>query len=236
MVVEVAGRSQDGPGNDPTTSSAMIGRICEGCIDDVDVDGGGVTVVTDQGYFGTVWTSDGLASRIDDLQYTLGVGPCLEAASTGRPVLVADLSRRGRDRSERWPGFNAEAMAAGVHAVFGLPLKVGDVKLGSINLYRRTPGALSKRHVMRAREAAQEASRVLVNLSSSEGGEDADADGASYHWAVHQAAGMLTQQLGVTIEEALLQLRATAFAESVSVDELAADVASRRRRMSKEDA
>ncbi len=205
------------------------------CIDDVDVDGGGVTVITDEGYFGTVWTSDPLASRIDDLQFTLGMGPCLEAASTGRPVFVDDLSRGG-DQPERWPGFNAEALAAGVHAVFGLPLGVGTTRLGSINLYRRAPGALSKRHVLRAQEAAQETSDVLLRLSASEGGPDEDADGAAYHWMVHQAAGMMTQQLGITIEEALLHLRATAFAESVSVDKLAADVVSRRRRMSKEDA
>ncbi len=212
----------------------MIGRICAECIEAVHVDGGAVTVTTARGYSGTVWTSDALATRIDDIQFTLGEGPCLDAAATGRPVFVADLSRDAA-RGEQWPGFRAEAIASGVHAVFGLPLAVGATKLGSINLYRQMPGSLSKRQVVWAQEAAQETSTALLNLNASETGQDSDAEGAAYHWVVHQAAGTMTQQLGIPIETALLQLRAAAFEESVPVDRLAADVVSRRRRMTKEE-
>ena len=52
---------------------------------------------------------------------------------------------------------------------------------------------------------------------------------------VHQAAGMVMVQLGVTIDEALLRMRATAFAEGLTVDELADAIVQRRRRISKED-
>ena len=52
---------------------------------------------------------------------------------------------------------------------------------------------------------------------------------------VHSAAGMAMVQLDTTIEEALLRMRATAYAEAIPIIELAADLVSRRRRLSKEE-
>ncbi|KOG87688.1 hypothetical protein ADK38_24045, partial [Streptomyces varsoviensis] len=49
-----------------------------------------------------VWydPADTAGTAFEDLQYTLGEGPTLDAARTGEPVLVADL----RDVPEsRWP-------------------------------------------------------------------------------------------------------------------------------------
>jgi hypothetical protein len=51
---------------------------------------------------------------------------------------------------------------------------------------------------------------------------------------VHQAAGMVMGQLGSSIEEAMVRLRAAAFAEDRTVNELALDVVNHRRRLSKE--
>jgi AmiR/NasT family two-component response regulator len=51
---------------------------------------------------------------------------------------------------------------------------------------------------------------------------------------VHQAAGMLMVQLDCPIEEALMRLRATAFAEGMTINKLAADVVHGRRRFTKE--
>jgi AmiR/NasT family two-component response regulator len=48
--------------------------------------------------------------------------------------------------------------------------------------------------------------------------------------AVHRAAGMVMEQLGTTIEEALIRLRATAYAEGVPIQQLANDVITGRRR------
>jgi hypothetical protein len=53
---------------------------------------------------------------------------------------------------------------------------------------------------------------------------------------VHQAAGMAMVQLGVPIDQALLRMRATAFTEGITVDELADAVVSQRRRLDEEDA
>ena len=54
--------------------------------------------------------------------------------------------------------------------------------------------------------------------------------GADFHFVVHNAAGMISVQLGVSITEALVRLRAAAFAKNRMVHDVAADVVSRRMR------
>ena len=77
---------------------------------------------------------------MEELQFTLGEGPCVESSGTGRPVLQPDLARTG---PARWPGFSAAALEAGIGAVFALPLRVGAIRLGVLDLYRDAVGGLS---------------------------------------------------------------------------------------------
>jgi len=51
---------------------------------------------------------------------------------------------------------------------------------------------------------------------------------------VHQAAGMIMAQSGTNIKVALARLRATAFSEGISINDLAADVVARGRRFPEE--
>jgi hypothetical protein len=57
--------------------------------------------------------------------------------------------------------------------------------------------------------------------------------GADFHFVVNNAAGMVSVQAGVSITEALIRLRAAAFAENRLVRDVALDVVSRRRRFSR---
>jgi hypothetical protein len=75
------------------------------------------------------------------------------------------------------------------------------------------------------------------SLLAMQGAESADAVatsldvGADFHLVVHQASGMVAVQLGVTVGEALIRLRAYAFAHEMTLTELAAEVVSRRLRL-----
>lgn len=53
----------------------------------------------------TLSVTDATAATVEDLQFTLGEGACIEAAVNGRPVLVPDLHDRGM--TTRWPVFAA---------------------------------------------------------------------------------------------------------------------------------
>jgi len=212
-----------------------IGAICRTCIDEVRVDGGGVSLMTGQGYAGTVWASDNIALRVEELQFVLGEGPCVDAVGSGQPVLEADLAAVEGSARRRWPAFATEAFDAGVQAIFGLPLAVGSTSLGALDLYRKTPGPLTPRQLDWAREVADATSNVLLRLEATEARAGGDSRSSAYHWTVHQAAGMMSQQLDIRIEVAMVKLRATAFSEGRSIDELAADVVARRRRFTEED-
>ncbi|MFY9915907.1 MAG: GAF and ANTAR domain-containing protein [Nocardioidaceae bacterium] len=228
----MAGPETPSAGSGTDDSHTEIGRICASCIDDVQVDGGGVSVVTTRGFAGTVWVSDTTAARVEELQFSLGEGPCFEAVSTRRPVLVPDLADTSGEAS-RWPGFRSEAASSGIGAIFGLPLNAGTFTLGALDLYRREPGPLTRDEVHRARRAADDASNALLELNLDQA--SAEPPGATYHWVVHQAAGMITRQLRVPIGDAMLHLRAAAYSEGIPIDAFAAEIVDRRRRLSKED-
>jgi AmiR/NasT family two-component response regulator len=72
---------------------------------------------------------------------------------------------------------------------------------------------------------------ALLDFEAHQHGEDL----LSPRMVVHQAAGVAMVQLDTTIEEAMARLRATAYAEDVSINALAADVVSGRRRLFKEE-
>jgi hypothetical protein len=61
--------------------------------------------------------------------------------------------------------------------------------------------------------------------------KDLETD-ADFHFVVHNAAGMVSVQLGVSVTEALIRLRAYAFSQDRLVRDVAEDVASRRLRLS----
>ena len=223
------------------SAAQVIGAMCLACIQEVSVDGGGVSLMTVQGYAGTVWASNPTAHRVEELQFTLGEGPCHDAVRSGVPVLAPNLSGdSSTDQQDaalqvRWPAFTPEVMHLGVQAIFGLPLRIGSTSLGAFDLYRQSSGRLSENQIAHARGVADETSSALLDLDPTlrNGGDEVAR--AAYHWVVHQAAGMLTQQLGVPVDEALVQLRAAAFAEGRSVDQIADDVVHRRRRFAKEE-
>ena len=176
-----------------------------------------------------------MLARIEDLQFTLGEGVCVEAVTGGVPVLVSDLDQPGDRAAERWPAFMEGVTAAGARAVFALPLRVGTVNVGALDLYRDVPGKLTTAQFSAAVAAADAAAAALLQLGSAGAMADGTDRRTAYQAQVHQATGMVKVQAGVTITEALLLLRAHAFAVGLRVADVAKDVVERRLRFPAED-
>lgn len=199
--------------------------------DDAGVDGGGLSVVTKTGERETLYVSDPVAAEVERLQFTLGEGPCVDATNSGTPVMVADVGDATDPANDRWPVFVGEVARSGVRAVFALPIRMGAISLGAVDLYRLTPGNLSRRQLSSALSTVEAAgAAVLDGLELS-----MDPRSTPTSMIVHQAAGMVMVQLDCSIDEALVRLRATAFTEGVAVNRLAADVVRRHRRLTKEE-
>lgn len=181
-----------------------------------------------------LYSSDDVARQLAEAQFTLGVGPCMSAFSTGAPVFATDLSQ-GED-ARRWPVFALRALEAGAKAVYSFPLAVGAIAAGTLDLYRDSPGSLSEAETGAALLIADAATLGVLRLYAGRGEngyaeDDGDMDwlgGESDHDEVHQATGMVMIQCDVGAEEALLMLRARAFASAMTLSALAHEVVERR--------
>ena len=210
-----------------------MARICQVGAELSGTTGGGIMLMTDNVPHGTLCVSDEVSQVIEDLQHTLGEGPCIDAYRQGRPVLEPDLAE-----TERWAAFTPAAVAAGARAIFGFPLQIGATRLGALNLYRDRVGPLSEDEHADVTVMADVAARTVIDLQSqAPAGTLADAldSGTSYQLVVHQASGMVSVQLGVSVGEALVLLRARAFADERPLQDVAADVVARQLRFDEDD-
>lgn len=148
-------------------------------------------------------------------------------------MLASDLTA-GRD-AHRWPVFAQQATAAGVCAVYALPLGSDRVCVGTLDLYRDTVGELTSDELWTAGCVARLVTVSLTDLSRTArlDGRDGLVDLAD-HDEIHQAAGMIMAQLGIGADDALARLRAHAFAHGRTVLVVARDVLGRRRRLDRE--
>jgi len=212
-------------------------RICELCVDALAVTGAGIAMVTAAGHRGVVCATNDVSATIEDLQLTLGEGPCVDAAVAGSPVLLADSVDR---RTWRWNAGRRSWMARQrQESRLCSPFRCGSERSASafstftgINL-----GKLSKEEMTAALVAADAAAMAVLHLDvdGAEAFTDDHESRAAYQLQVHQATGMVTAQAGVTIDQAFLMLRARAFADSRPLAELAAEVVARRVRFATED-
>lgn len=173
-----------------------------------------------------VCATDPLGARLDDLQQTAGHGPCVDAFELGRPVLIPDLA----SRRTSWPGFTASAVDAGTAAVFAFPLQLGAVRLGVVGLHRDVPGPLASAHVTDALLLADAATDTI--LDDLHGVVPMTLPGlVDIQASVHQASGMVSEQLAVSLQEALLRIRGYAFANDLTLAEVASHIIEHRLRL-----
>jgi hypothetical protein len=216
-------------GNSLAVRLVMAGRAA------LPVTGVGLSWMTDQGPGAMLAATDGHARLMEELQFSLGEGPCVDSSNTGRPVLHADLEQTA---SELWPGFTAGALEAGIAAVFAFPLQVGGIKIGVLDLYRNVAGPLEDSDLTEALAFAAAATSVLLHLQAAAAYGDMHPDLADTlvdRAEVHQATGMIAIQLGSNLADALTVLRARAFASGKPIVELAHDVVTRRLRFTDDE-
>jgi hypothetical protein len=206
-------------------------RLCRGCVKIVGVDGAGVMLMSGEIPRGSLCSTNEVSHLIEELQYTLGEGPCVDAYQQDRVVTEPDLADPA---TPRWVAFTPPVLAAGVRAVFGFPMRSGTVRLGALNLYRDWPGPLSDGQHADALVLADLAGRRVLEAQAGAlpGAVAQELEmGADFHFAVHNAAGIVSVQLGVSVTEALIRLRAYAFSNGRLLAEVAQDVVARRLRL-----
>jgi len=202
-------------------------RLCHVCAEVTAASGAGIMLMSGDVPRGSVCTTDHVSALIEQLQYDLGEGPCVDAYQHDRPILEPDLAQPA---TPRWIAFTEPALRAGVRAVFGFPLRVGAVRLGALNLYFDRPGTLNSEQHSDALVMADVAAEavLLLQANAPRGTLAAELEaGANFQYVVHQAAGMVAAQLDITVGQALIRLRAHAFGNDRSLPDVARDVVAR---------
>lgn len=210
-------------------------RLCEVAAGVTGTSGAGVMLLADGGPQASVCTTDEVSSFIEEAQYTLGEGPCVDAHRLGEVVSEPDLGASG---APRWTGFSRRALGAGARAVFGYPIRIGTVRLGALNLYRSQPGPLDDDEHASALVMADVAARAILaaQAGAPPGAVGIDLEEDLFLWGVvHQAAGMVSVQLDIPVADALLRLRAHAFLTDRLSSEVAREVVERRLRFDAEE-
>ena len=206
-------------------------RLCTVCLPIVGVTGAGIMLMSGDIPSGSLSTTDEVSQLIEDLQYTLGEGPCVDAHEQGRVVTEPDLAD---PVTRRWLAFAPPVVQAGARALFGFPLRIGTVRLGALDLYRDWPGPLSDEQHAAALALASIVARWVLEAEAGAPSDTVPSEleaGADFHFVVHNAAGMISVQHGISVTDALIRLRAYAFSHDRLLTDVAQDIVDRKLRL-----
>ena len=212
---------------------AAADSLCEACVLLLAVDAAAISLIFDGASSGTLGASGAPARVYDDLQFTLGEGPCLDSVTRRIPIVVVDLAD---PKEARWPAYGPAMLAHQVRGVYAVPIVVAGEFVGALDLFRTQPGPLSGGDLTGAVAAAELAAIPLLDLLDADL-QAAATDPNSNAWAelntltraeVSQATGMLVAQLDLEPAEALVRLRAHAYASGRTITDVARDLLERR--------
>ena len=184
-------------------------------------DGAGLTLLEADRADTIVSTAD-FVRQVDTIQYSMGEGPCISAASEHRTFTSGSLGGE-----QRWPRFGPRVARLGVHSVLSLPLLTPDGVLGAMNVYARAKSAFDDNSVsigelfsVPAAIAVQNA-QVLAQAKRLAGNLQAALINRA---VIDQALGILMSRTGVTAEVAFDRLRTRSQAEHTKVSVVAQSV------------
>ena len=212
------------------TAKSPTARLCAACVAVLDVWGAGITLMGgDQA--GPICVSDSSIAALEDLQFTIGQGPCRDAYRSGQSVHAPRLDDSA---FVRWPPFVDLARSSGIGAVFAYPLLASGANVGVLTLYQQTEGDLSGAQHDDSLAISRVLTQTVLSLQDTvpAGSLAAELDVVvAYRAEIYQASGMVAVQLQIPPAEALLRIRGHAFAHDVPVSAVAAEIVARRLRL-----
>lgn len=143
---------------------------------------------------------------LEGVQIESGVGPCLEAYRTGKPVIIDDLSAS----NHHWPAFAERAAAYHYRSVCALPLRLREQRVGALNLFHTEVGRLSPFDVAVGQALADVATVGILQdriLARSEVVNQQLQTALNTRVIIEQAKGILAERGSITTGQAFLLLR-----------------------------
>jgi GAF domain-containing protein len=232
-VLSLVAAESSGP-ESGTGTGGKLNRLCKAAARALPASGVGISLMDRDGFTGVVAASDRESTIIEEMQFTLGEGPCHEAYATRRPVMISDLAEAG---PARWPAYSAAAADREVGAVFSFPLQIGAAQLGALDVYQRQSGPLEGLGLEQALTFAEAAAGFFIDGQAGLDGDQVDPgleEALQSGYQLHQAQGMVMVMLGVECAEALVRLRAYTFAVDRRLSDVVRDIVTRKLRLERD--
>lgn len=185
------------------------------------VDSASITRGSGSGSWETVGATDDVATRVDEIQYHLGAGPCVDAVSKDHVFRSGDVTT-----DERWPSFGAlAAEETGVHSVLSIRLTLDeDLVMAGLNLYSQGRNAFDEQSRHLAMLLATHAGIIVSRLLVQERASNLEIALASSR-DIGVAMGVLMARYKITRDQAFDLLRMASQHRHRKLRDVAGDVA-----------
>lgn len=207
---------------------SLLARLAEQLVLHLPIGGVSISLMNSAGHDGTLYATDAVASRLDELHFELGEGPSFAVWEEGSPELFADLGETGTNAT-RWPVFVGEALAAGVRGLWVFPLQLGAARVGILTLHSLEPARLGAWDIGHALRASDGAAVILLgsldgDLTISDIVVETPGRDDFYRAEVYQASGIVMAQLDTDIGSAFARIRAYAFGNNLRISAVSAQI------------
>lgn len=202
--------------------SSALQRVIAATRELFGASGAGVMMVDDTAMLSAVAATDDAGFLLETLQQERGHGPCVDALTFDTVISTADLAA-----DERWPALVPDLPNAGVRAVLGLPIHVGRLPVGSLNVYRNEPSDWSSGEIDALRAYATVIEGVLLaELQVRERSELAAQlqHALDHRVVIERAVGVTMGRDGTDAVSAFNKLREIARSSERKVADVAADL------------
>lgn len=195
-------------------------QLVEDCVSLLGVDAAGLLLGDPLGGLRVLASTSEQTRLLELLQIQSDAGPCLQAYSSGRQVLIADL----REDTDRWPDFAARADSEGFRAVFAIPMRLRAERIGALNLFRTETRMISRPDLLVAQALADVATIGILHQRVLAQGAMVNAQlqtALNSRIIIEQAKGVLSERRGLNMDEAFTELRTQARNTSLHLSETA---------------
>lgn len=185
------------------------------------VDGVGITLMKKGKYLTAVSTTPKVV-ELDQLQYDLKAGPCLQAIRDAEMQLTRSLLIE-----DRWPEYASKALYAGAMSILAIPIEGPGEVLGAINFYSSRENAFTDNDIAIAKSLNARSSVVLINVKRYEESTELAAqlqEALQSRAVIDQAKGVLMATEHLSADEAFEKLKALSQRVNIKVRDLATGI------------
>ncbi|WP_111767868.1 GAF and ANTAR domain-containing protein [Nakamurella deserti] len=170
----------------------------------------------------TVASTGGMAVPLDELQYEMGYGPCLDAGRDNEVKHISDAATEGR-----WARYLPRAREHGLASSLSIPLPVENYLVGALNLYASVPGAFEPASLALGEALAAHITAALSHAEARRGhrvrAENLERAMVTRS-IIEQAKGIIMVQRKCTAGDAFDILRQISMDENMRLAEVAAQL------------